>query len=252
MIAHQLGRLNREDAGRLIAHLAGRKTLPQKVTQQILDRTDGVPLFLEELTKMILESGLLREERDGFVLDAPLPPMAVPATLQASLVARLDRLSPVKEVAQIAATIGREFALDMLAAVCARPERELQSALDQLVAAGLIFAPDAPPASTYVFKHALVQDAAYGTMLRSRRRQLHNRVGSTLEARFPEIAAAQPKSSRVTTPRPACRRRRSAIGSRPATLRERARPTSRRARTSSKASISCSGCRPDATATGRN
>lgn len=191
--SHHLGRLNRDDAGVFIEHLAGRKTLPQKVTRQILERTDGVPLFLEELTKMVLESGLLREERDGFVLDAPLPPLAVPATLRASLVARLDRLSPVKEVAQIAAAIGREFAFDMLAAVCSRPQHELQDALDQLVASGLIFVRDTPPRSTYAFKHALVQDAAYGTMLRSRRRQLHNRVGSVLETHFPEIAAAQPE-----------------------------------------------------------
>jgi predicted ATPase/class 3 adenylate cyclase len=193
VISHHLGRLNRDDAGVFIEHLAGRKTLPQKVTRQILERTDGVPLFLEELTKMVLESGLLREERDGFVLDAPLPPLAVPATLRASLVARLDRLSPVKEVAQIAAAIGREFAFDMLAAVCSRPQHELQDALDQLVASGLILARDPPPRSTYAFKHALVQDAAYGTMLRSRRRQLHNRVGSVLETHFPEIGASQPE-----------------------------------------------------------
>jgi class 3 adenylate cyclase/predicted ATPase len=193
VISHHLGRLNRDDAGVFIEHLAGRKTLPRKVTRQILERTDGVPLFLEELTKMVLESGLLREERDGFVLDAPLPPLAVPATLRASLVARLDRLSPVKEVAQIAAGIGREFAFDMLAAVCSRPGHELQDALDQLVTSGLIFARDTPPRSTYAFKHALVQDAAYGTMLRSRRRQLHNRVGSALETHFPEIAASQPE-----------------------------------------------------------
>jgi len=193
VISVQLGRLDRVDAATFIAHLAGGKTLPPRVVEQILERTDGVPLFLEELTRMVLESGLLREESGGFVLDGPLAPLAVPATLRASLVARLDRLSPVKEVAQIAATIGREFAFDMLAAVCARPEHELRVALDQLVASGLIFVQGKPPRATYAFKHALVQDAAYGTMLRGRRRQLHNRVGSVLETRFPEIAAAQPE-----------------------------------------------------------
>ena len=193
VLLHNLGRLDRQDAKQIIDYLARGKTLPQKVTEQILERTDGVPLFVEELTKMVLESGLLREENGAFVLHGPLPPFAVPPTLQASLVARLDRLSPVKEVAQIASAIGREFTFEMLASVFSRPEHELQAALDQLTASGLIFEFGARPHSTYVFKHALVQDAAYGTLLRSRRQQLHSRIGAALEGHFPEVAASQPE-----------------------------------------------------------
>jgi class 3 adenylate cyclase/predicted ATPase len=193
LVVQPLGRLGRQDAGRIIGHLTRGRTLPPKVTEQILERTDGVPLFVEELTKMVLESGLLHEENGGLVLRGSLPPLAVPPTLQASLVARLDRLGPVKEVAQAAAAIGREFTVEMLAFVFSRPERELQASLDQLADAGLVFEHGARPRSSYVFKHALVQDAAYGTLLRSRRRHLHGRIGDGLEAHFPEIAAAQPE-----------------------------------------------------------
>jgi predicted ATPase/class 3 adenylate cyclase len=193
VVSHQLSRLNREHAQQIIQHLSRGKTLPQKVTEQILERTDGVPLFVEELTKMVLESGLLQEEECGFVLHGPLPSLAVPPTLQASLVARLDRLSPVKEVAQIAAAIGREFSFEMLMAVSSRSEQELQSALDQLTSSGLTFLRGTPPRVTYIFKHALVQDAAYGTMLRSRRQLLHSRIGSALEVHFPDITASRPE-----------------------------------------------------------
>jgi len=193
VVWHQLSRLDREEARQIIEHLARGKTLPQKLTEQILDQTDGVPLFIEELTKMVLESGLLHEEGGDFVLYGPLLPLAVPPTLQASLVARLDRLGPVKEVAQTAAAIGREFTFEMLRGVSSRPEHDLQTALDQLTASGLIFEQGTRPSSTYAFKHALVQDAAYGTLLRSRRRQLHGRIGDTLEMHFPEIASSQPE-----------------------------------------------------------
>jgi class 3 adenylate cyclase/tetratricopeptide (TPR) repeat protein len=193
VVLQKLGRLGRQDAGQIIEHLTRGKTLPQKVTEQILERTDGVPLFVEELTKMVLESGLLHEENGSFVLHGPLPPLAVPPTLQASLVARLDRLGPVKEVAQAAAAIGREFTLELLAFVLSKLEHALQAALDQLTASGLVFEHGARPRSSYVFKHALVQDAAYGTLLRSRRQQLHSRIGDGLEAHFPEIAASQPE-----------------------------------------------------------
>jgi class 3 adenylate cyclase/tetratricopeptide (TPR) repeat protein len=192
VISQQLGRLHRDDAVQIVKHLARNKPLPEKMTEHILERTDGVPLFVEELTRTVLESAFLREESRGYVWDGPAA-SAVPATLRASLVARLDRLTPVKEVAQIASVLGREFSFEMLASVSSRPEHELQGALDQLEGAGLVFARDPPLRSNYVFKHALVQDAAYGTMLRNRRRQLHGRAGSALEAQFPEIAAFQPE-----------------------------------------------------------
>jgi class 3 adenylate cyclase len=193
VVRHQLSRLDRQDAVQIIQHLARSKTLPPKVTEQILDRTDGVPLFVEELTKMILESEWLHEQSGSFVLHGPLPPLAVPPTLHASLVARLDRLGPAKEIAQTAAAIGREFSFEMLAAVLSQPEHYLKAALDQLTASGLIFKGGAGPRSIYVFNHALVQDAAYGTLLRSRRQHLHSRIGDALEAHFPEFAASHPE-----------------------------------------------------------
>jgi class 3 adenylate cyclase/predicted ATPase len=193
VVRHQLSRLDREETRRIIEHLARGKTLPQKLTEQILERTDGVPLFVEEVTKMVLESGLLHEESGAFVLRGPLPQLAIPPTLQASLVARLDALGSVKDVAQTAAAIGREFAFEMLRRVSSRPEHELQTALDQLTASGLIFDRGTRPHSTYIFKHALVQDAAYGTLLRSRRQELHTRIAGALETHFPEIASSQPE-----------------------------------------------------------
>ena len=141
--------------------------------EQILARTEGVPLFTEELTKVVLESGLLRDAGDRYVLDGPLPPLAIPATLHNSLMARLDRLAPVKEVAQIGACIGREFDHELLAAVVPLPEADLLAALDRLVAAELVFRRGVPPAATYIFKHALVRDAAYQSLLRKRRQELH-------------------------------------------------------------------------------
>ena len=148
-------------------------------------KTDGVPLFVEELTKTVLESGLLTDAGDRYELAGPLPPLAIPSTLHDSLLARLDRLAPVKEVAQIGAAIGREFSHELLAAVADRPEAELQAALDQLVASELVFRRGAPPEATYSFKHALVQDAAYGSLLKSRRQQLHARIAQVLEERLP-------------------------------------------------------------------
>ena len=156
-------------------------------------KTDGVPLFVEELTKTVLESGLLADAGDRYELSGPLPPLAIPSTLHDSLLARLDRLAPVKEIAQIGAAIGREFSHALLAAVADRPEAELQAALDQLVASELVFRRGTPPEATYSFKHALVQDAAYGTLLKSRRQQLHARIVEVLEEQFPETAEAQPE-----------------------------------------------------------
>ena len=157
-----------------------------------MERTDGIPLFVEEMTKAVLEAESEGEARKTTAA-VPSPALAVPASLHASLMARLDRLGPAKEVAQIGAAIGREFSYALLAAVARKPETELVSALDRLVAAGLVFRQGVPPYATYLFKHALVQDAAYGTLLREPRRGLHARIAETLESQFVEIAETQPE-----------------------------------------------------------
>ena len=161
--------------------------------EQILARTEGVPLFTEELTKTVLESKLLGDGGDHYVLAGPLPPLAIPATLHDSLMARLDRLAPVKEVAQIGACLGREFDHELLSAIVPLSEAELQAALDQLVAAELVFRRGVPPATTYIFKHALVRDAAYESLLRKRRQALHARIASAIETRFAQMLDAQPE-----------------------------------------------------------
>ena len=145
-----------------------------------------MPLFVEELTKTVLESGLLADAGDRYELAGPLPPLAIPSTLHDSLMARLDRLAPVKEVAQIGAAIGREFSHELLAAVRRSSANAAGDALDQLVSSELVFRRGAPPEATYTFKHALVQDAAYGTLLKSRRQQLHARIAEVLEQQFPD------------------------------------------------------------------
>ena len=170
------------------------KALPPEVLDQIVARTDGVPLFIEELTKTVLESGLLREADHRYELTGPLPPLAIPSTLHASLLARLDRLASVKDVAQIGAAIGREFSYALIAAVAALPEKDLKAALGQLVAAELIFQRGVPPDATYQFKHALVQDAAYASLVRSRRQQLHGQIARALEEQFPDTAATEPET----------------------------------------------------------
>jgi predicted ATPase len=188
-----LTRLGRRDGAAMVEQVAQDKALPAEVAAQIVTKTDGVPLFVEELTKTVLESGLLRDAGDHYELAGPLPPLAIPATLHDSLLARLDRLAPRKEIAQIGAAIGREFSRALLAAVADRPEAELQAALDQLVAAELIYRRGTAPDVTYSFKHALVQDAAYGTLLKSRRQQLHAWIAEVLETQFPETAETQPE-----------------------------------------------------------
>jgi predicted ATPase/DNA-binding SARP family transcriptional activator/class 3 adenylate cyclase len=188
-----LSRLGRRDSAAIIAGVTGDKALPDAVVEQVLAHTDGVPLFVEELANTLMESGLLRETPDRYVLDGPLPPLAIPTSLQASLVARLDRLGPVKDVAQIAAAIGREFSHELLSAVAASAAEDLDAALERLTASGLISRRGSPPVATYAFKHALVQDAAYATMLRSRRRQLHARIAEVLIERFPALAESQPE-----------------------------------------------------------
>src|SRR5262249_8590115 len=152
-----------------------------------VDRTDGIPLFVEELTKAILESGVLHAEADRYVLDRALPPLAVPTTLHDSLMARLDRLDSVKRVAQIGAVIGREFPYTLLRIVSGLREEELQAALARLVASELVFQRGTPPDAVYSFKHALIQDAAHGSLLRGARQQLHARIAEALETHFTEV-----------------------------------------------------------------
>ncbi|MGH6912469.1 MAG: AAA family ATPase, partial [Geminicoccales bacterium] len=171
-----LNRLGRRQGAAMVEGLSGGQSLPPEIRDEIVAKTDGVPLFLEELTKAVLESGLLGDAQTG-----PLPPLAIPATLHDSLMARLDRLAPVKEVAQIGAAIGREFSYQLLAAVAPLAERNLQEVLQQLIDAELVFRRGSPPEATYSFKHALVQEAAYGSLLRSRRQQLHARIATVLE-----------------------------------------------------------------------
>jgi predicted ATPase len=188
-----LNRLGRRHGAVMIEHLTGGKPLPAEVMEKILDKIDGVPLFVEELTKTVLESGILVDAGDRYELTGPLPSFAIPATLQDSLMARLDRLAPVKEVAQIGAVIGREFGHELLAATSDRSEADLSDALDQLVSSELVFRRGTPPKTTYSFKHALVQDAAYTSLLKSKRQQLHARLAEVLEARFPETVETQPE-----------------------------------------------------------
>jgi class 3 adenylate cyclase/predicted ATPase len=186
-----LSRLAEREIGAVIDCIVGNKLLPTKIRQDIIERTDGIPLFVEEMTKAVLEAESEGEARRA-VAAVPSPGVAVPASLHASLMARLDRLGPAKEVAQVGAAIGREFSHSLLAAVVRKPETELGSSLDRLTRAGLLFRQGVPPHATYLFKHALVQDAAYGTLLREPRRTLHARIADTLESQFAEIAEAQP------------------------------------------------------------
>jgi class 3 adenylate cyclase/tetratricopeptide (TPR) repeat protein len=188
-----LNRLAQAQARSLVERVTGAKALPPEVLEQILARTEGVPLFAEELTKAVLESGLLGDAGDSYVLDGPLPPLAIPTTLHDSLMARLDRLGPAKEVAQIGACIGREFDHELLADVVPLPEADLVAALDRLVAAELVFRRGIPPATTYIFKHALVRDAAYQSLLRKSRQDLHANIAAALEKGFPHTLEARPE-----------------------------------------------------------
>ena len=188
-----LTRLGRREGAALVEQVVGDKTLPDEIAAQIVAKTDGVPLFVEELTKTVLESGLLRMPATAMSWLGPLPPLAIPATLHNSLMARLDRLAQVKEVAQIGAVIGRDFSHGLLAAVADRPEPQLHAALDELVDSELVFRRGTPPEATYTFKHALVQDAAYQSLLKSKRQQLHARIAEALEGQFPDTAETQPE-----------------------------------------------------------
>ena len=176
----------------MIDGVVGNKLLPASIRQDIIERTDGIPLFVEEMTKAVLEAESAGEVQRT-VAAVPSPALAVPASLHASLMARLDQLGQARDVVQIGAAIGREFSHALLVSVARKPEAELASALNRVVEAGLLLRQGVPPTTTYLFKHALVQDAAYGTLLREPRRAIHARIADTLESQFPEIAESQPE-----------------------------------------------------------
>src|SRR5436309_7827245 len=188
-----VNRLLRRQAVEVIRQVAHGKVLPAEVVEQIVAKTDGVPLFVEELTKMVLESGLLQEREERYELTGPLHPLAIPATLHDSLMARLDRLAAVKTLAQLGATLGREFSYELLQAVSLWDEAILQRGLHQLVEAEFLYQQGLPPEATYLFKHALIQETAYQSLLRSTRQQYHQRIAQVVEARFPEVCEIQPE-----------------------------------------------------------
>ena len=192
MTALTINRLTACEVAAVIDRVAGDRPLAESIRQDIVERTDGIPLFAEEMTKAVLEA-----EGEGAaaraIASVPSPALAVPASLHASLMARLDRLGPAKAIAQIGAAIGREFSHALLAFVARLPDKELEAALDRLLQSGLLSRQGAPPDSTYLFKHALVQDAAYGTLLREPRRALHARIAEGLELQFPDVTETQPE-----------------------------------------------------------
>jgi class 3 adenylate cyclase/predicted ATPase len=188
-----LGPLPHQQTRVMVARVTGGKRLPEEIFEQVVVKTDGIPLFVEELTKTVLESDWLREQDDRYELTGPFPPLAIPATLQDSLMARLDRLATVKEVAQLGATFGREFPYELLQAVSPLDDGTLQHSLVQLVRAGFLYQRGAAPHATYLFKHSLFRDAAYESLLKRRRQQYHVKIAQVLEARFPEIAETQPE-----------------------------------------------------------
>ena len=193
LTALPLARLPHEQTSAIIHYLAGGKPLPTEVTHQIITKTDGIPLFVEELTKMVLESGLVRETPSHYELTRSLSPLAIPDTLHDSLMARLDRLAIVREVVQLGATVGREFSYELLRAVSPLDETVLGQELLRLVDAEILYQKGQPPHATYLFKHALIQDAAYQSLLKSRRQQYHQHIATVLEEQFPDVKETQPE-----------------------------------------------------------
>jgi class 3 adenylate cyclase/tetratricopeptide (TPR) repeat protein len=191
--ALNLSKLTRAESAAIVSALAGGKALPEALREQILIRTDGVPLFVEELTKSILESGELKDAGDHYEYGGSARTVTIPATLRDSLMARLDRFMPVKEIAQIGAAIGREFSYELIAAVAPMAAAQLDDALARLSESGLAFRRGTPPEAIYTFKHALVQDAAYDSLLKSRRQKLHAKIARMIEQRFPSIKATEPE-----------------------------------------------------------
>jgi|RhiMetdeSRZDD1v2_1073273.scaffolds.fasta_scaffold00425_30 class 3 adenylate cyclase/tetratricopeptide (TPR) repeat protein len=188
-----MSKLTRAQSSAMVSKLANSKALPAELMQQILAKADGVPLFVEELTKSILESSQLKVQGDRYEYADTTRSITIPATLRDSLMARLDRYMPVKEIAQIGAAIGREFSYEVIAAVSPRSKTELDDSLERLTASGLAFCRGKPPEATYTFKHALVQDAAYDSLLKSRRQELHRKIARVLEERFPNIKNTEPE-----------------------------------------------------------
>ena len=188
-----LSRLPRRHIEVMIANVTKGRTLPAEVVEQIARKTDGVPLFVEELTKMVIGADFLKQEAEGYTLVGPLPDLAIPTTLQDSLMARLDRLASVREIAQLGATLGREFSYALIKAVAAVPEPDLQAALAALVKAELLYQHGLGSNAQYTFKHALIQDAAYQSLLKSRRQYYHERIARTLAAHFPETGDLHPE-----------------------------------------------------------
>ena len=191
--ALNLSKLTRTQSAAMVSALAGGKALPEVLLEQILIRTDGVPLFVEELTESVLESGELKEAGDHYEYAGSARSVTIPATLRDSLMARLDRFMPVKEIAQIGAAIGREFSYELIAAVAPLPQGQLDDALARLSESGLAFRRGTPPDAIYTFKHALVQDAAYDSLLKSRRQELHAKIARAIEQRFPAIKTTEPE-----------------------------------------------------------
>jgi len=188
-----LNRLLPAEAVELMRRVAHDKALPDEIVADVVAKTDGVPLFIEELTKTLLESGLLEQRSDHYELAGPLPPLAIPNTLHDSLMARLDRLSATKGLAQLGAAIGREFSYALIRAVSPWDEHQLREGLAQLVRAEFLYQQGVAPRATYRFKHALIQDAAYQSLLKSTRQQHHQRIAAALEADFGEIVDTRPE-----------------------------------------------------------
>jgi predicted ATPase len=189
-----LTRLDRRHGPALVKRVAGGRALPEEVTKQILTRAVGVPLLVEQLTKTVIESGLLREQDGHYTLDQPLSPGAIPTTLHASVLARLDRSAPVRDVAQIGAVVGCEFSYELLSAVADLSQQKLDEALGELVRSELVVRRGEIPGAVYRFKHALVRDAAYNSLPNSRRAELHAAIAGALESRFPDVVEAEPET----------------------------------------------------------
>ena len=192
MLPIQLSRLPQKHIEGMIQRVAG-KGLPDEVVQQLIAKSDGVPLYIEEMTKNLLESGLLKETNGHFEVTGPLPQLAIPTTLQDSFASRLDRLAPVRELAQIGAVLGREFSYDLIHAVAKLDEATLQQGLLQLGTADILYQRGVPPQATYSFKHALLQDASYESLLKSKRQQLHTQTALVLEQQFRETVETHPE-----------------------------------------------------------
>jgi predicted ATPase len=221
-----LTRLTRAQSSALVSKLTGGKALPGDLLEQILSKTDGVPLFVEELTKSILESLWLRDAGDHYTYSGDARLLAIPLTLRDSLMSRLDRFMPVKEVAQIGAAIGHNFSYELIAAVAPHARSALDHALGQLIASGLAFRQGTPPDAVYSFKHALVRDAAYETLLKRRRQELHDKIARVIEERFPTTEDTEPEL--LAHHYPESSRRRSRFGTRPVRLRTSIWPSPRR------------------------